>query len=362
MEKAPLIDFSSRKTHLLLNPRMPEDERRRLEKLAAAAPALEGHVWIATSGTSGALRLTALSKDAIMASAAAANRHIDATTSDVWCCVLPVFHVGGLGIYARAELTGSRIVASDWSPEGFCRTVEAERVTISSLVPAQLRDLVTARLVAPGPIRAIVVGGGGVPDDLYTGARDLGWPILPSFGMTEACSQIATARPGGPELYLLSHVQARVEEGERLAFSGPSLLTGYARFDDSGKAVFVDPKVGGWFLTEDRGSVAGETLRVFGRAGEFVKIGGESVDLKRLGEILDSVRGGVDAALIAAEDERLGHVIHLVVAGDSLAVTEEFNRRVLPFERIREVHVVESIPRSPLGKLLRTRLTKELTP
>ena len=59
-------------------------------------------------------------------------------------------------------------------------------------------------------------------------------------------------------------------------------------------------------------------------------------------------------------DERLGHVIHLAVTRDAVAIRDAFNARVAPFERAREVHLVNVIPRSALGKLLRQRLAEEL--
>src|SRR6266851_5614716 len=103
-----MIDWQSRETHLLLNPRTPAGDRQRFELLAAAVP-LEAHVWMATSGTTGVQKLTALSKKALLASAAAVNHHLDARASDAWCRVLPPFHVGGLGIEARAYLAGARV-------------------------------------------------------------------------------------------------------------------------------------------------------------------------------------------------------------------------------------------------------------
>lgn len=355
------VDFSSDETHLLLNPRLADADRRALERLAAEVPALRAHVWMATSGTTGALRLVALSKRAILASAAAVNWHLGTTPDDIWLNVLPTFHVGGLGIEARGRLSGSRVIESAWDARQFIGTIAAEHVTLSALVPAQVRDLAELGEPSPSSLRAIVVGGGALPLDLYSAVRALGWPVLPSYGMTEACSQIATAVGESPDLKLLPHMEARVEEGQRLAFRGPSLLTGYASFDREGYAAFVDPKVDGWFISQDLGSVDGEVLRVFGRAGEFVKIGGESVDLGRLDAILDSVRKDLDAAIIAMADDRLGHVIQMATTGSNFAgVVNAFNERVLPFERIRAVRRVAVIPRSPLGKLLRARLVSEL--
>jgi len=133
-----------------------------------------------------------------------------------------------------------------------------------------------------------------------------------------------------------------------LAFRGASLFSGYVYAGGN----FVDPKVDGWFVSEDLGAVDGRTLEVHGRAGEFVKIGGESVDLGRLDRILRDIAGD-DAAIVAVPDERLGHAIHLASTVDARAMVEAFNARVMPYERIRDVHRVDSIPRSPLGKVLR---------
>ena len=137
--------------------------------------------------------------------------------------------------------------------------------------------------------------------------------------MTECCSTIAI------EDTLLGHIEARSESDGRLAFRGPSLFTGYAT-----ERGLIDPKIDGWFVSEDLGDVEGRTLRVAGRAGDFVKIGGESVDLKRLDRILYELAGD-DAAIVAVADERLGHVIHLATAIEPSFV-DAFNERVHPFE------------------------------
>jgi O-succinylbenzoic acid--CoA ligase len=340
-----LIDWTSKQSHVLLNPRLPDEERVRLERLAESID-LTAHVWIATSGTTGALKLLALSKRAILASAAAVNERLEATETDVWCCVLPSFHVGGLGIHARAFLTGSRLSSMSWDPHAFA----ASDATLASLVPAQVHDLASARLTPPRRMRAVLVGGGAFDAGLCEKARDLGWPVLPSYGMSECCSTVAVCD------VLLSHLEARREEDGRLAFRGASLFSGYASEDG-----FVDPKVEGWFVSDDIGEVDGRALRVHGRRGEIVKIGGESVDLARLDRILDSVRGDVDAAIVDVSDSRLGSVIHLAVAAhDATEIVERFNAQVLPFERIRGVHLVSEIPRTALQKLMRSRLRDTL--
>jgi o-succinylbenzoate---CoA ligase len=345
VEDAAVIDWNNSESHVLLNPRMPTDERARLRSYVTDLP---GHLWLATSGTTGSLKLTALSKNAMLASAAAVNRHLQSTADDVWWCVLPLFHVGGLGIFARALLSGARVMRVTWDVRAFAAN---DQMTLASLVPAQVRDLVQLRLQPPPPLRAIVVGGGALTASLYAEARALGWPVLPSYGMTETCSQVATATLASPELILLDHIEARTEPDGRLAFRGASLLTGYGT-----EHGFVDPKLDGWFITEDVGSVERNVLRVEGRRGDFVKIGGESVDLARLDDILGAIAGR-HAAVISVPDERLGYVIHLVLDGVAdEAVAPAYNEQVHPFERARVVHRVAQIPRSALGKLLRKEL------
>jgi o-succinylbenzoate---CoA ligase len=368
-----VIDFTDEASVLLLNPRLPAPERARIERIRNAAPDLRAHVWVTSSGSTGSLKLVALSKDAILASARAVNRHLEAARSDVWCTPLPEFHVGGIGIRARAFLTGSRVERLEaWSAQQFSVLVREAGVTLSALVPAQLTDLVERRLEAPPSIRAVVIGGGRTPDHLLTAARDLGWPVLPSYGMTECCSQIATApleslgQPGPIELRVLPHLEVRIDRG-CLAIRGKSLFSGYGMETGDGTR-FVDPKVDGWFLSEDRAQLrvmAGATLlEPGGRSSEFYKIGGESVSLLRLDEILAGILSrfpNTDAVVFAVEDERLGHVIHLAVSDQRRAeeICGAFSSAVLPFERPREVHISE-IPRSALGKIQRGELARRL--
>jgi o-succinylbenzoate---CoA ligase len=347
-----VIDFHSDEAHLLLNPRMPAEERTVLEQ-AAARVHLPKHVLIASSGSTGAPRLVALSKRAILASAEAVNRHLHAKSSDVWCCVLPTFHVGGLGIYARAELSSSRVFSASWSTHSFVALCNAQNVTLSALVPAQIVDLLRSRTRRPRALRAIVVGGGALTMDHYKEARKAGWPVLPSYGMTECCSQVATATLDSPELRILDHLSVRAEDDGRLAVQGSSLLTGYIEADGS----LHDPKRDGWFTTSDLGRVQGGALIVEGRVDEVVKIGGELVNVARLEVLLEHLRGSRDAALVVVRDERLGAEIHLASPADVVELVRQFNGNVHPFERIRRVHRLD-VPRSALGKVRRGELRR----
>jgi O-succinylbenzoic acid--CoA ligase len=364
-----VIDWDGSDTPILLNPRLAEADARATRALIDRIP-LAAHVWVTTSGATGRLKPVALSKRAVLASAAAVNTHLASDASDVWVNVLPTFHVGGLGIHARAHLSGARVTTLDrWDAERYVTLIAGTRRALSALVPTHVFDLVHAGLRAPASVRAVVVGGGALGAELYARARALGWPLLPSYGATECASQIATAgiaslsADGFPALDVLPHAEVRIEADGRIAVKSAALFTGYATPDG-----LDDPKRHGWWRSDDVGEVRGRRLTVHGRADATVKVGGELVALPPLEARLDQVRLAVapeaDAALVALPDHRLGHAVHLAVAGVPAATAERllaaFNAGLLPCERARSVRAVAEIPRTPLGKVRREELVQRI--
>ncbi|MBE2179609.1 MAG: AMP-binding protein [Chthoniobacterales bacterium] len=340
---------------LLLNPRLDAGLRRRV--LAAEFPDLPDHAWLATSGTGGRLKIVALSRAALEAGAAAVNAHLAATARDVWINPLPLFHAGGLGIVVRSALSGARWIGSaPWNPASFVRDAEDAGATLASLVPAQVHDLVSSRAMSPPSLRAIVVGGGALDETLRACAADLGWPLLPSYGLTETASQVATALIGAigfSALPLLPHVGARIDESGVLSLRGPSLLTGWILLGEDGAARWEDPKSDGWLRTGDRAELTGRNLRVLGRVDDLVKIRGELVDVAALERALQARVGSDRVGVLAADDERNGGALH-VVASDADAA--EAARAALdvfpPFARPESV-TIGGIPRTALGKIIR---------
>lgn len=361
-------ELDSRDNILLTNPRWPKDDRFRFQEawIDLVEKRFDSQIGIGTSGTTGGFgSLVVLSKDALRASARAVNERLSATSSDIWFKTLPDFHVGGLGILVRARLAGSSVVEDEserWDAKFFHRKLVDSQASLLSLVPTQVFDLVRGGFESPVHLRAVVVGGGRLEETLRERAHALGWPLLPSYGMTEAASQIATAvSPDDPRLVPLSHVDVAATSDGRLKIRGPSLLTGKITFDEKGRPTLSDPKREGWLVTEDRGRILDDgSLEIEGRTHDFVKIGGEGVVVSRLEEKLEIARMrlgfSADAAVLATRDERLGaKIVLLTTAIDHSALVESFNAVVAPYERVREVHVVEAIPRSELGKILRGR-------
>lgn len=306
------------------------------------------------------MKIVALSLDALEASARAVNRRLACTKKDVWLNALPLYHVGGLGMLARAELSGARheIYDSAWDAEAFARAVEGSGATLSALVPTQVHDLVTSNCIAPRCLRAVVVGGCALPEELRMQAAALGWPLLPSYGLTEAASQVATARIGEDFfgwLPLLAHVQARAGEGGVLELRGASLLTGWMVFGSDGSGRWEDPKSNGWYRTNDRVELRGREMRFLGRADDLVKIRGELVDISSLEQALrDRVPSGI-VVLFADPDERAGSVLRLRAENaEALAQAREALDLFPPYARpaIFEIGPVET---TSLGKVIRPR-------
>lgn len=371
-----IVDFDADTTELLLNPRLAPAERDALTALAGRVRTPPAHVWFATSGSEGAPKLVALAKAALLASAEAVNAHVDASASDVWIHALPLVHVAGVGILARAHVSGARVVGTHdtdgmpprWEPHAFRDAVARAGGTLTALVPTQVHDIVARELRAPASLRAVIVGGDALGDAAYRDARALGWPLLPSYGATETASQVATApldslateRIAVPMLAPLPHARLR-DDGGRIAIRATSLLTGYA-IDGTDGAALVDPTVDGWWVSADRGRVTADGVRVDGRSDDVVKCRGETVSLAALDARATAAAAtiGADAAFVAEPDARDGHRLCLAVACADRDTADRVRARVdadaAPWERTARVVTVDAIPRSALGKVRRAAL------
>lgn len=335
---------------------------------------LDGQVLFATSGSTGAPQWLALSKQALLLSAAAVNQHLRVTADCRWGLALPLHHVGGFGVAARAFEAACAVChfSRRWQAQAFQTWVRQTGVTHTSLVPAQVHDLVVAGVSAPPSLAAIVVGGGQLDERTGQAARTLGWPVLASYGMTEACSQIATQ---GLELLDSSYQpaplpvlpiwQTRVSSEGRLSIAGPALFSGrLVRADDDWRFV---PRTGEWHLTTDRVDLTEGGLTPRGRMDALVKVLGELVDPVAIEEELLALAAGALApggfAVVAVPDARAGHrlvpVFEAAVAPEVMAAVLGIYQNQAPgFRRLQPPLRVAALPRSPLGKLRRAELAE----
>lgn len=316
-----------------------------LEEWLLTRPELNRHVIFRTSGSSGVQKWIALSKKALAWSAERVVEHLGMSSADVCVLALPTLHVGGFGMVARCEVSGASLVEYEgrWSAQEFTELCFREKVTITSLVPTQVNDLVAERLAAPECLRSVVVGGGSLDSELAQKARDLGWPVVPSYGMTETGSQIAT----GENLPLIKGWDASICD-ERLMVKGAGLLSGIVTQKD-GSFEFHDPKNDGWFLTSDLVSLSGRNLTILGRADRRLKILGELIDLSALEDFWAHQTGG-EVAIISSPDERRGQNLILFFTGDGSSIAC-LNHDLPGPERVSKWEELQEFPRSPLGKI-----------
>ncbi|MGB6222202.1 AMP-binding protein [Haloferula sp.] len=325
---------------------------------------LEGLVFFQTSGTMGQASWVGLSRDALLFSAAVVNRHLEVFEDSCWGLALPLNHVGGFGVVARAFEAGSRLdcFREKWNPARFTSWLAEGCVSHVSLVPTQVHDLVKTGLRAPSSLKVVVVGGGGLDQTIGGAARDLGWPVLASYGMTEAGSQIATQSlellelpySCGP-IEVLPHWEVKIEGGGCIAIRGESLFSG--ELIRVGREWSFSKRAGDWYVTKDLGRLDEAGLLPTGRSDALVKILGELVDPVAVEREL----GVPDVLVVALPDPRKEH--HLVAVYEDPAIGKRvenlvtaYNGSAAGFLRIDRVVQVDAIPRGDLGKVRRLEL------
>ena len=357
--------------HVAVNPHQPADSAG-LEDFADSA-GLQRTCFFQTSGSEGVPKWVALAKEAFLISASAVNAHFRVTHNDRWLIALPLHHVGGFSILARAHLSGSSVTHLDtpWSPENFVRHIQHQDITLVSMVPTQVHDLVQYKLASPAPLRAAIVGGGGMSRELAEAARSLGWPVYQSYGMTEAASQIATQplQDNLPAecLEILPHWRAERDDAGRLIISGPALAKGYAMRNRQGGWTW-QPMAGRLItrdlvlLGEDQGR---RWLKFEGRESGFVKVLGELIHLAPLQSRLDALaleRGVSPPPVVTAlpDARRESRLVLVVENAGGAALLEFFNAEAPPLHQLAECIRLQAIPRSPLGKVNTSELRDRL--
>lgn len=356
-----------------MNPGFWTEDRPVLMGFSGSVPEdIPGLVCFKTSGSTGEPKWIGLSRKALIISAAAVNEHLEVSSASCWILTLPLHHVGGFGVVARTYQAGCRMehFADKWHAENFARWLADTGGTHLSLVSTQVHDLVAAGAKAPASLKAIVVGGGRLSEHVGRAARDLGWPVLASYGMTEACSQIATqslellgqpyvSRP----IKLLSCWDVAADVDGNLMISGPALFSGTLR--THGGEWKYEERRGKWFTSSDLGKVEGRQLWIGGRADTFVKILGELVDPVVVENELLTIAAAApgSAVVVAIPDERAGNklvLIHENLTPSSFweEVIRRYHESCEGYRRIASIKGIASIPKSELGKPQRALLSR----
>jgi len=327
---------------------------------AAPDPADEALI-IATSGSEGLPKAVVLSHRALAAAAAASAAAIPLQPGDVWLDCLPLNHIGGQAILWRCLAAGAAIrLHRGFDAARVWHDIATGKVSHVSLVPAMLArllDIAEASLPPPTALRCALIGGAALSSALWQRARDAGWPLFVSYGMSETAAQITTLPPGdawheGLVGRPLPGVEIAIADDGRIAIRAPQLLLGYLGEAGAGP-------VDGWLRTGDLGRIdAAGRLTVLGRADDVFVSAGINIHPQEIEAQLAACPGIADVAVTASRDPVWGDVLAALLVGSAEPeAVRAWSAAHLPAaQRPRRFLRVPALPRNAMGKLERRQL------
>jgi len=338
------------------------------------------HSVIFTSGTTGLPTPVVLTAGNLEASARANAERLGHGPEDRWLSCLPLHHVGGLSIPIRSAIFAACAeLHQGFDAHAVADAIVAGRVTLVSLVPTTLSRVLDALSGRPVPatLRAVLLGGAAAPSGLLRRALDARLPIAPTYGLTEAASQVATAAPGDPavaegkvgrpvgstrvRVVRVDGTEAGAGEAGEVQVAGPTVSPG--RLSPDGALEPLAPT--GWLRTGDLGSIdASGNLLVLGRRDDVIVSGGENVSPEEVEAVLLDHPAIAEVGVAGLPDEEWGQLVAAWIvprgAPPTLAEIREACRARLSRAKLpRRLFVVDALPRTAIGKLRRSRLRDE---
>ena len=286
------LNLSQEHNEVLSNILNPEEAQEL--KLQIDALGVTNHYALFSSGTSGGpMKGYLLSREALLKKAAAVNQRLGLGENDKWGASLPAYHIGGLAIYFRAELLGHTPVnLRPWNPAFTTAQIQRENVTVISLVPAQLYDLVSEELKCPACLKAVLIGGDFLSQKLESEARRLGWPLVKTFGMSEVGSQLCTGEDSEGYLRPLPIHEIKADELGQLKIKSESLFSFLITRQERSwsfkpASELQDPE--GFLPLPDRVEIKKGHLLHLGRLDESKKLSGHLVNLRSIKEVMEKL-------------------------------------------------------------------------
>jgi O-succinylbenzoic acid--CoA ligase len=304
-----------------------------------------------TSGTTGEPKLIELTHGNFAANARATAANLGGSEHDSWLGTLPLFHIGGLAMAYRWALTRAHLaLEAQFDALKVSAWLESSGITHASLVPTTLDRVLEAnagRGFSP-KVRAVLIGGGPMGVALLSRARVMGLPVLQTYGLTEACSQVTTERLGeadgetaGPPL---NGTEVRIVNGE-IQVRGPT----------------VAGPPGRWLETGDLGALDSRNrLTVFSRRVDLIITGGENVYPAEVEKALAAHPAIREVVVVPCADAKWGQVpVALVVwRGAPQPILAWARGHVASFKLPRAVMTLDAVPRNANGKVERRALVE----
>lgn len=302
---------------------------------------------------------------------------------DTTVAVLPFFHMFGLTVLANVTLArqGCLVTLPRFDLARFLELIQEHRVPIVYVVPPIIVALAKHPLVAEYDLSCLDIVGSGAAalgEEVAQAVTDrLGCAVIQGWGMTEvtttgSCQFLHNNRPGTIGV-AVPNTEIRIVDTEtctdlpvdtpgELWIRGPHVMKGYLnRPDDTAKTLTSD----GWLRTGDIVSIdADGYLTMHDRLKEIIKVNGFQVAPAEIEAVLLSHPEIADAGVVGRPDNEAGErpVAHVVLAAgasiDEEAIKAFVLERLTRYKTPSDVHFVETIPKSPSGKILR-RLLRE---
>lgn len=330
-----------------------------------------------SSGTSGLPKSVVLTHRNLVASLCQTRPVHQVGEDDVVIAALPLFHAFGFQVTLNlALLQGATVVILPrFELDAFLRAVQDHAVTRAEVVPPIVLALATSDRVDEfdlSSLRVVTAGAAPLDGDLArTFAARIGCRLKQGYGMTELGGSSHIAPDHGPDKPesigpALPGVECRVIDNVTGAKVGPgepgellircaAVMDGYLG-NPAATAAMIDAD--GWLHTGDVVTVDPDGwFRVTGRIKELIKYKGYQIAPAELEALLLTHPAITDAAVIPIPDEEAGEVPKAFVVASQSITPEEVARfvaeRVAPYKKVRAVEIVEEIPKSPAGKILR---------
>jgi amino acid adenylation domain-containing protein len=335
-----------------------------------------------TSGTAARPKMVPLTHASVCLSAHNAGRVLSLTSSDRLLNVLPLFHAHGLisGLLTALAAGSSVICTTGFDAVSFFGWMKELRPTWYTAVPTIHRALLSAaeqnpQRARPSSLRVIRSASASLAPAILEGLEAMfGVPVLETYGMTEAASQIAAnpfelrktgsvGRPAGPEIAVMDSAGRRLANGEHgeIMLRGPTMTRGYYNDDEATRASFRAD----WFRTGDLGYFdADGYLFIVGRIKDVINRGGQKVSPLEVEEALLSHPDVLEAGAFAIPHRKLGENVAAVVvlrpeAKATPDLLRQFVRKRLAAYKVPSlIRSVPALPKGASGKIKRNALAE----